>query len=60
MKRSFAEAQEHQRDFGAIAIDSSGAISWGKTSEVLLAAYHNGEQIGDTLDMAECAQVFSL
>ena len=56
MKRSFAEAQEHQRDFGAIAIDSTGAISWGKTSEVLLAAHHNGEQIGDTLDMAECAQ----
>ncbi len=59
MKRSFAEAQEHQRDFGAIAIDASGAISWGKTSEVLLAAYHNGEQIGDTLDMAESTQVFS-
>ncbi len=56
MKRSFTEAQEHQRDFGAIAIDATGAIAWGKTSEVLLAAYHNGEQIGDTLDMAESTQ----
>ena len=59
MKRSFAEAHEHQRDFGAIAIDATGAIAWGKTSEVLLAAYHNGEQIGDTLEMAESTQVFS-
>lgn len=50
MQRSFAEAQEHQRDLGAISIDATGAIAWGKTSEVLLAAYHDGEQIGDTLD----------
>ncbi len=59
MKRSFAEAHEHQRDFGAIAIDATGAIAWGKTSEVLLAAYHNGEQIGDTLEMPESLLVFS-
>lgn len=50
MKRSFTEAYEHQRDFGAIAIDATGAISWGKTSQVLLAAYHTGEEIGDTLE----------
>jgi L-asparaginase len=50
MERSFKEANEHKRDFGAIAIDATGAISWGKTSQVLLAAYHNGEQIGDTLE----------
>jgi len=56
MKRSFTEAQKHQRDFGAIAIDANGAIAWGKTSEVLLAAYHNGEQISDTLDMPESTQ----
>jgi len=53
MKRSFSEAQEHQRDFGVIAIDATGAIAWGKTSEVLLAAYHDGQQIGDTLEMSE-------
>ena len=50
MKRSFAEAYQHQRDLGAIGIDSTGAISWGKTSEVLLAAFHNGEVMGDTLE----------
>jgi L-asparaginase len=49
-ERTFAEARENQRDFGAIGIDATGAIAWGKTSEVLLSAYHTGEQIGDTLE----------
>ncbi|HEY9623779.1 MAG TPA: isoaspartyl peptidase/L-asparaginase [Crinalium sp.] len=49
--RSFQEAQQHQRDFGAIGIDHSGAIAWGKTSDVLLAAYHDGETLGDTLEL---------
>ena len=49
-ERSFTEAHQHQRDLGAIGIDQSGAIAWGKTSQVLLAAYHNGKQIGDTLE----------
>lgn len=51
MQRSFAEATEHKREFGAIALDASGAIAWGKTSQALLAAYHNGEKIGDTLEV---------
>lgn len=50
MQRSFTEADQHQRDLGAIALDATGAIAWGKTSEVLLAAFHDGEQIGDTLE----------
>lgn len=50
MQRSFQEAKDHRRDFGAIAIDATGAIAWGKTSQVLLAAYHDGQQIGDTLE----------
>lgn len=53
MKRSFTEARQNQRDFGAIAIDATGAIAWGKTSEVLLAAYHTGEQIGDTIEWTD-------
>lgn len=57
MKRSFTEALQHQRDFGAIALDATGAIAWGKTSEVLLAAFHNGEAIGDTLEVATGIQV---
>ncbi|KAB8316265.1 isoaspartyl peptidase [Tolypothrix campylonemoides VB511288] len=62
MQRTFAEAHEHKRDFGAIALDASGAIAWGKTSEALLAAYHNGEKIGDTLEVpigTEIGCVFS-
>jgi len=51
MQRSFGEAHQHQRDFGAIALDATGAIAWGKTSEALLAGYHNGDQIGDTLEL---------
>ena len=50
--RSFREAHQRNRDLGAIGIDATGTIAWGKTSEVLLAAYHDGETIGDTLDMA--------
>ncbi|PSN17461.1 isoaspartyl peptidase [filamentous cyanobacterium CCP5] len=51
-EKSFAEASENRRDLGAIGIDHTGAIAWGKTSDVLLAAYHNGEAIGDTLELA--------
>ena len=50
MLRSMQECRDRQRDLGAIAIDQTGAIAWGKTSEVILAAYHNGEIIGDTID----------
>ena len=45
-----SEARGRKRDLGAIAISKSGAISWGKTSEVLLAAYHDGEKMGDTIN----------
>jgi L-asparaginase len=51
MQRSFTEASKHNRDFGAIALDAHGAISWGKTSQALLAVYHTGEKIGDTLEL---------
>lgn len=50
MQKSFTEARQNNRDFGAIALDATGMISYGKTCEVLLAAYHNGENIGDTLE----------
>lgn len=49
VNRSFAEAESRKRDFGAICIDATGAIAWGKTSTVLFAAYHDGNAIGDTL-----------
>ncbi|MEG4230144.1 isoaspartyl peptidase/L-asparaginase [Microcoleus sp. N9_B2] len=57
-ERSFTEADERQRDFGAIGIDSSGAIAIGKTSEVILGAFHNGMQRGDTLEMSKGTLIF--
>ncbi len=57
MERSFAEAEQNKRDLGAIALDAQGAIAWGKTSQVLLAAFHNGEKIGDTLELPEGTEV---
>lgn len=48
---SFAEAARNQRDFGAIAVTRQGEVAWGKTSAMLLAAYHIGTTWGDTLDL---------
>lgn len=58
-QRSFTEAHQNGRDLGAIGLDAHGTIAWGKTSDVLLAAYHTGERIGDTLamDKAELVQI---
>jgi L-asparaginase len=50
MERSMQESFQNKRDLGAISLDVTGAIAWGKTSEVLLAAYHDGNKIGDTLE----------
>ena len=58
MERSFSEADEHKRDLGAIAIDASGAIAWGKTCDVILAAFHNGAEAGDSLDADKGTQIF--
>ncbi|MCJ8283180.1 MAG: isoaspartyl peptidase/L-asparaginase [Rivularia sp. ALOHA_DT_140] len=59
MQRSFVESHQNKRDLGAIALDAKGSIAWGKTSEVLLAAYHDGEKIGDTLEISDEMQVGS-
>ena len=53
MQKSIAESKERDRDLGAIAISRTGMISWGKTSKVLLAAYHDGTKIGDTLNWTD-------
>jgi L-asparaginase len=57
MQRSFLEAEKNKRDLGAIALDAKGMIGWGKTSEVILCAYHNGEKMGDTLEIPQGVQV---
>jgi L-asparaginase len=57
MEKSFAEATEHQRDLGAIALDAQGNIAWGKTSDVVLAAYTDGDRHGDSLEANPGTQV---
>ncbi len=57
MQKSMTECRDRQRDLGAIAIAADGIISWGKTSEVILAAYHNGAEIGDTLNWNDHQQL---
>ena len=49
MNRSMKGCARRGRDLAAIAIDQQGHICWGKTSEALLAAYHNGHERGDSL-----------
>jgi L-asparaginase len=44
------ESQTNGRDLGMISLDRQGNIVWGKTAEILLAAYHDGQAIGDTLE----------
>lgn len=51
-ERSFTEARRRGRDLGAIGIDGSGAIAWGKTCPVLVGAYHTGETLADTLELS--------
>ncbi|ACK71934.1 peptidase T2 asparaginase 2 [Gloeothece citriformis PCC 7424] len=53
MEKSLTESSQNKRDLGAIALDRTGAIAWGRTSEIILAAYHNGHVIGDTLEWTD-------
>ena len=57
-ERSFTESTQNKRDLGAIGIDASGAIAWGKTSDVVLAAFHDGEKIADSLEAEPGTRVF--
>lgn len=51
MDVSFDEADSRDRSFGAIGIDADGTIAWGKTTDILLAAWHSGSRQGDTLNL---------
>ncbi|BFM40536.1 isoaspartyl peptidase/L-asparaginase [Synechocystis sp. LKSZ1] len=53
MTKSITEAQAHSTDLAAIALDQQGNLAWGKTCPVLLAAYHTGQSLGDTLELAD-------
>jgi L-asparaginase len=50
MEKSMKESRSRNRDLGAIAIAADGTICWGKTSEVILAAYHDGTEVNDTIN----------
>jgi len=60
MDKSIAEAAANGRDLGAIALDATGTICWGKTSEVVLAAYHDGTTKGDSLEAEAAAITFAI
>ncbi len=60
LSRSFAEATERKRDFAAIAIDREGTIGWGKVCDVVVAAFHDGDQLNDSLEAEKGTQVFTL
>ncbi|MEM1348967.1 MAG: isoaspartyl peptidase/L-asparaginase [Myxococcota bacterium] len=51
LERSIGECARRARVLGVIGIDHTGTIGWAKTSDMLLAAYHDGEQIVDTVDL---------
>ncbi|MEN9202353.1 MAG: isoaspartyl peptidase/L-asparaginase [Thermostichus sp. DG_1_6_bins_120] len=47
--KSFQEARQRNRAFGAIALSQFGEIAWDTTTDMLLAAYHDGQEIAFTL-----------
>lgn len=51
LQKSFGESDAKGYSFGAIAIDAQGNIGWGKTSDILLAAYRVGDEVGDTISL---------
>ena len=53
MQKSMSESRSRKRELGAIALAHDGTICWGKTSEVILAAYHDGKEIGDTINWSD-------
>ncbi|MGB3405196.1 MAG: isoaspartyl peptidase/L-asparaginase [Microcoleaceae cyanobacterium] len=60
LDRSFKEATKRQRDFAAISIDHTGTIGWGKACDLLTAAYHDGDKIGDSLEAEAGMQVSTI
>ncbi len=60
LSRSFKEATERKRDFAAIAIDAKGTIGWGKVCDVVVAAFHDGDKLSDSLEAEKGTRVFTL
>jgi len=51
LEKSMRESQAREHMLGAIAISHDGCIGWAKTSDILLAAYHDGTTYADTIDL---------
>ncbi len=51
MRKTMEASDRRGRVFGAIAVDREGAIVYGKTSDILLAAYANATGFHDTVDL---------
>lgn len=51
MKKTMTEGESRGRVFGAIALDRHGAIVYGKTSDILLAAYASADGFFHTVDL---------
>lgn len=49
LELTFTEARSRQREFGAIGIAHTGEVGWDTTTDVLLAAFHDGTGIHLTL-----------
>lgn len=49
LRRTFDECHNQDLRLGAIAIGADGSVGWGKTSDLLLAAYRVGDRQGDTI-----------
>jgi L-asparaginase len=52
-ERTFEEADEADHSYAAIAVGADGQLAWGKTTETLLAAWHDGRRRDQTLNLAE-------
>lgn len=50
MQKSIDESAENERRLGAIALSKNGDIVWGKTTDLLLGCWHDGDSIGDCVD----------
>lgn len=50
MSRSIEESAQRGRVLGAIAVSRDGQVVWGKTSDILLAAWASDEGMGDSVD----------
>ena len=51
--RSMRDGISRNRRYGIITLDSTGDIVWGKTTDILLAAYADHTGVVDTLDERE-------